>query len=380
MGLEASKSLISRNTPPQTTNQKMQTMSNQETIQSEIESAYERYRENKEREQIAHSSGSSKPVMVYSNPNFKPLPKPETRLVHQSQSKKKVLNPVYSQAPQLFLNKDPGSSYPDKFQSRFTDPETGGNYGDEEYQQQKVESMRGGSAMQSNKRGNRDTRAAEIYRAANILKSNTAQIYSNMPPQDKNFGRKFKDFYDNELKIDPENIRMVELLEKQQPKRVSFVGKGDQRGEGHTPANKKGPHPSQSMNNMPILKNPKNLYKIGSKPQTRIYSNPSFNRQAINTYNRQSNPLFKERDPMSHHSKTSLDPRLKFDSLMIAPKERITENLKDKIPTWKQIEEGETPLDEVYAYYDETFLPNSRNPNGHQRGMARADPQDIDEV
>ena len=128
------------------------------------------------------------------------------------------------------------------------------------------------------------------------MRNNAAQ------PRDPQFKQQFSRFYEEELRVDPDNLRMAELFDKK-TKKVIFAD-------------------ADSNNAVAVRKNPKNLYKIGTKQHTRLLSNTSRNRDAMNAYDRHTNPKYKERNI------EQLDSKLKFESLMIAPKERITQNLR----------------------------------------------------
>ena len=284
-------------------------MNQEERIQAEIDSAHKaslRELHSQRDEDYEHSSGFNKPVMVYSNPNFKPLPKTETRLIKQKQLKKGVVSPTYTQSPALFLNKDPGSSYQDPYFPSLENPETGANYGDfAPRMRPPMQSSLKSPLARMGLAGGVHGRAPEIETAATFLKRDHAVLMKNNAtlPRDPRFSQQFSKFYEEELKADPDNVKMAELYDKK-TKKVNFAQTDSQ---------------SQPLS---IRKNPKNLYKIGTKQHTRLLSNSSRNRDAFNAYDRQTNSKFKERNI------EQLDSKLKFESLMIAPKERITENLK----------------------------------------------------
>jgi hypothetical protein len=408
-------------------NQKVQTLTNEQMINHEIDDAIQSYKQQRKEtfESATYSNNFPKPVMVYDNPNFKPH-RTETKILRQAPAPKRhIISPGYIAGPGLFLNRDTGSSFPDRERQGYYDPETGNQYGGQVRAASGLGKSRSAKNFsQPNGLGRKDKRMVAdtqhqnpippqqmdmysmIDKAKSILKNNGSQnrfVHQSRGhrvddamgtahniSKEPSFNQNFKAFYETEIKVDPQDLnaalRLVEI-EKKKKEIANSLAKNlplpaglalsqlaeTQSTKQASPAQPTSPNNPLFGTELPDQKrNPRSLYKITtSKPQkTLLIHQPHPSKyRAMQGYEMAHSDLYKEGGKVRR-----LDQHVALDKMVIPHKDRVTQGMlhEQPLPSWEEIRQGQADLDTVYAYVEE-----EKETLG--RGMPVADPVDIDD-
>ena len=342
-----------------------------------------RSRQEKEEAEAQYATGFPKPVMVYSNPNFKPY-RPETKLVKQTGGKRPVIEPGFPKSPSLFLNRDPGSSFKDLQKLAYVDPTTGGQFGSQSpipsssqmmklYQQSGEGKRPFGHPKksvpippQSNEAMSQIERAKYIMKksiseAAAILNNPGLAARANKRVNEPSFNTHFKNFYNSELQPAPGDVSAAIRLQRQSNLRPSS------KQQRSSVMSEYQPELERVASQQGFKRNPKALYKISSKPGQRML------------VHQQQDPS--KRQAMMGYSSAKLDPPLSVRGLLVAAKEKQASQITQGGETvkWEEIERGDRDIDTVNSYVEHIDPSTGKKLSRLNEGMLKADPEDIDD-
>lgn len=329
-------------------------MSNQDLIDQELSGAIKEIRKRREVNNLFGEDSFPKPVMVYNNPNFKPITS-ETVLKKQK-AIKNVHSPRFSTNPALFLNKESGSSFVDRQRRMFINPETGTRFGEPQPASTGFNRIHSAANFYPPAYVNEiPSRLSHIEKAKYVLRKNASENRALANHKEGSFNTRFKQFYESELKYDPRNIEAAakfDMLQKSSttslnnPKRVSFVEDVPSSNHQHEKVKTK------DQVQVHKLMNPKTLYKISSKPtMTRLIHQPHpTKREAFNQYHQSTSSAFKDRS-------MALDTPIQLS--------------KPTLPTWNDLVSKNKGLEGVTSYFETSETRKLIRP--------MAEPADIDD-
>lgn len=251
------------------TNQRVQTLTNEEIINSEVNEARVRFTQDKSK--FMEEDSFPKPVMVYNNPHFK-AHVPQTQLKKQKASKPARYLPNTKPEHASNFYKDSGSSYMDKARYRSYNPGTGDQLLDikaniNEGEQDKINGDQAFSyasfGPQTKVIKRNSNLGGELERAKEVLDRGSYELRQNLTPKEGSFNTDFKNFFDSKIKPSlpppgtPGQMNNLGKVTIQRPpmmmsKQVKIAEENSQSSQ----------LPLQSK------QNPKSLYKISKRPVT----------------------------------------------------------------------------------------------------------------
>lgn len=339
-------------------NQRNQTLTNEEVINDEIVNAKNAIAQFRQDSTRFHDTDSfPKPVMVYSNPNFKSIPTLTQTKLYKQNLKKSVISPDYEKSRTLFLNREPGRSYADHSKDQFYNPETGTQYGDsisksKSYQRINSEGnsrFRGASGQRPSFHDKNSLEIDELERAKQILNRGAMELKANLGRKPHSFNTKFQKFYQQQIRPElpaPGTVGDINAVGK-----IAQVAAGVKR---QVQFSEESYQDSNDINNkVRPVKSSKALYKIKSKPGlTKLVHQPSSGKQeALQSY--------KE----AYSKKYKSPPRVKK---MDNPVQMV-----NIYPDWQEITANNRYLEGVLAYNESVI---DRRPT-----VMQVDPIDIDD-